>query len=53
MEDRSFDSEYRLDLETGEIQFVSAHQNAVGIDLENQIGGKMKDPHRCIEYNLI
>ena len=40
MEERSFENDCYLGLETGEIQFVSAHQNAVGIDLENQIEGE-------------
>ena len=37
MEDHSFDNEYYLDLETGEILFVSEYMNDEVIDIKNRI----------------
>ena len=37
MEDHSFENEYYLDLETGEILFVSEYMDYEGIDIENRI----------------
>src|SRR4030042_1695972 len=37
MDDRSFENDYYLDLETGEILFVSEYMDDEGIDIENRI----------------
>ena len=37
MEDHSFENEYYLNLETGEILFVSEYMDYEGIDIENRI----------------
>ena len=37
MEDHSFENDYYLDLETGEILFVSEYMDYEGIDIENRI----------------